>query len=997
MRLLLAFVWLILPLQLFAAGDFIIYADSYAAAGGNGTALTPYNNLTNVSFSVLHTACVKGSNVYVKLAGWFGKDVGDRFFIDTTQGGSNGFPISIIPWYNTNPVMSCMMPLTNWVATNGRGSTWYCTNAWTTNTGNYLWMSDGTNDHNYIPLPNNATDQTNLDRFQWVWTNNAIWLRDDRGMPGSSTNRWGYLYKNVAIDSMIYMRSSNIFVTNITFIGGPITGATRTQNPDIIFSGCTWAADALPYISGSSVIHFYGCRLLSAYDRSVAMFNGAYADWTFCEWEHINNYSPATTSTNVFRNCTFSGSYSSRQFAASSGSYYFFTNCIVASGNENASQMSASSSEITGNGTNSSVFANGVVTRFIGGLVSTNILFTNSSVSFPGFLEPPRQGWAARSDDDSANWFGQTNREPVAREFGVTTEWNVSAGINPGYNWATVSNLVNHGALRLNSHTFSHTDLNVTTNGVEVQYTGPSGPATMTVDAVGLTGLTNGVPQWTYAFTTATNMTNLFARVNANSGWNMTNWLLTNNWGTVFPNILLPGTSNVTASFLYWGINSNTLWSNEVIFNNLAVSTNSGFAISNHIINGISGGQPTYTNQVLYETTNGIKNIRGFSFSVDNNTIHWAQTNVPGFWPETPSVGLNAYLSNWKYWGTTATPGYPWALSNVTFVAAMADPFYNITAPASGLFTNGSFAYGRVQTNSNNAVSCDDYSYGDWTIYMSIYPDSLGSNQCLASVGLDAANHITFMLLTDGSLFLETAAGGVTNTLASPAASCPARTWRNILVRNTRTGCEIRTNLTGIAVRSTPRKTTFISGPAIIGRGTNWTTDWTNSYTGYMGCWGTGCGLYAYGAAMQAWAMAHGILFTSYDHGEGQMPTQLLLSWYEGLRDAKKGYSQPFDNSNAAANCMNSNMTRLDIYPAHSFDWNGLFTAKGLSLRRDSPAVGIGVPITGITNLFSIDGIRMTDGNGAPVAKTWDAGAYQNVQLEDVYQIPNAFDPGFGY
>jgi len=985
MRNLIIVLLSLIPLCGWAA-EFHYYVDSSVAAGGDGSIGSPYNHPSSVPMTKLKTWTSGGTNCYIDLAGWFEPTNGGRLIdMGTYASTITTNPITVRAWRSTNAVIACGYRLTNWVATNtGLGQTFVCTNI---NTGantnpTYLYVNRTGSDHDYVALPNNATNHTALDRMQWVWTNGMVWLRCDYGNP-DAIGYGIFLPTSYPLCNGLYLVGGNVAVTNVTFLFHPTYSNyrnLRVPTTNEWFSGCVFAADAAIY-GGNGSGWFDRCKFLCSSVVDYYLPAGYTLNFMSCLFDGVRSFTPGTN-TRVL-NCTAVSTANAQQFIGS-GVNLTITNSIFV-GNGLLSTLAGGS--LRGNGTNSSVAANSVLSLTLSGLPTTNMLVTNCTWGNPGFVNWPHRGYMGTSDDDSANYHTSTNRAPLAREFGLTHY----SMLNMNYYFPTSSagdmkSQIALGGWDVCNHSANHTVFDWVTNCLAV-WSSETTP-TMTVSTNGVALMSSpAVSNW-LSFSTFVDLNSLCAGISNISGWKASNGFPCG--VSAAANSLLYGTSNIVAASPapWWGFDRVRFWSNEFLIPCLQLSNYVGHTCSNWVQNGsVCGASRTVTyDMTAYVLTNGGSWISAYGV-VNTNLNHWPlqPPDIGGHVPYLSRPELNDFSQNWIWTGSggtfTTTPFYS---NNITLNSTQipgGNTIFNYDSPVMqvanayvAVFTNSAFM--GLPNQSVAGPQSEDWSFNDGVIYAVIYPDNLSSNQCLFETGVSANNYIRAYLMQNGALRLEAAADGITNSLTTATNVVQARAWAKVSFRTTPYTTDIRTNWWGKVGVGPVLRTRFATGQTLWGTCTNWTSGRTNYFTGCAIVMGSKTKMYAWGASLAAYCAVNGSVMISGGHGEGSVQTPLYVNYMDGIASVKNSGGFSASSLDAAAQWVRSRSTPLSLAPEQCLDWNEL--VGGFTLRSDSPAANIGTPISGITNLFSLDGVRMTDENGNPVKIGWSAGAYQN-------------------
>ncbi len=300
---------------------------------------------------------------------------------------------------------------------------------------------------------------------------------------------------------------------------------------------------------------------------------------------------------------------------------------------------------------------------------------------------------------------------------------------------------------------------------------------------------------------------------------------------------------------------------------------------------------------------------------------------------------------------SVASTGVAFTNSGVTFTSV--NPFY---FSASGVFNGSAYIYAA----NNNELN---FELGDWVVSIRIKPATLGT-QTLYFNGSDASNFIKIFLDSTGKLNLQIRKNGSDALLLTTSNAITLNAWNTVKVQNYNNKFILKLNGSGPAFNSTVKPDKY-TGVHYVGCGYDFgASSTTDFYNGNMDNFLSAVGTYYKTMGMLTYLSYIGGYFAMFAHGEPEIPIDV----WDVVLNVFKDYS--------------GELRVLTLDDAVEYiKQSGTLQADGQTvltefedvtdyrIASDSPCKEAGDPTvyTGEPNLYTLDGVQITDETGTVV------------------------------
>jgi len=303
------------------AADYIVYIDSTASAGGNGTIGTPWNAFSSINWTTATSAITAGSVVNINLKR------GSLFRTNLAIGASGvaGRPL-VVQAYGTGnkPVINGADIVTSWSASGaGLGSTWQATCG---ATAGAIFLVNGTP----FILGASATTLNDQEYFQ---SGTTLYFRNDAGNPTTLGLVTELSQRDpVTNNNHPYVTFSNIEFRNAN--ANAIAFSNVVNNQTVTDSDFYDCAQSLSFNTGANTVA--RCRFIrGGTAQQVALgATGVSADISYCLFKDSTSRGVRSQygTTLSLSNCTFYGMHGASYDNSSAAMTATLTNIIIAGG-----------------------------------------------------------------------------------------------------------------------------------------------------------------------------------------------------------------------------------------------------------------------------------------------------------------------------------------------------------------------------------------------------------------------------------------------------------------------------------------------------------------------------------------------------------------------------------------------------------------------------------------------------------------------------------------
>ncbi len=971
----------LLALSGIAQGNLIIYCSTTNTGTGSGTLLDPYRALASVSGSTSqHALTNNGTNVFVLLQN--GANFREKW---TFPSGFNGWATNwiTISNYNINPsVVETNFPIISGDNVVTNLNTWAGPGPGTTYTSivtvaTYAF-ADG------LPIQMAGGGASNLLNHQWFSVNGFFYIRWDDG-PIS-----GHLIEAQVRDTCMYTEATpgqyyNIY--NIWLRRGGTYNLRARHGTGFNFIGCRFLqGNELIDLDSVTNAIFWDCHISHGYGvENLLIETAGTFEFDFCNFECANEsfLQGGTSAGNAafisaaqaggFLNCGFPGSCGSA-VVNNSANTFWTANCyetgIASAPNSGGYAISTVGSMLTtnnfrmGSGKTPTKYTNGPVTEI--NLINGTPGF--KSPRYPIYMMWARDDKATVSDVDYLLNFMKTNYGFYGSWACDQVRWLLPQHSN------TLQSLYADGH-EMVSHSIFHTD-ETDDRAFYIKYTGSQAACTMTIANTNLTIFTNGVQWSNFVLNTGTSFTNMSGiQAGLQAMGNMT---------VAFPNASISANmdsallTNVSAVDIKTDFYTNHIDYTNMLTTELYVAK---WALENCITNGFVSGGIYYPNGNYNANTITQAMNAGFKFgrtvTSPPNAGYRLDTNDPMAFCAAVDVTGGILIMQCEGNANDANgSANHFTGVNISYSNAPAALVYS---GAQSAYCNGTNGYFWKAAN----VSFD-FSFGDWTFSEHIWPQSLGSTNTLMFMGTSDTNYFTTYVDNNGAFHAHCVTNGaVMLDLASANGTVTNAGYQKVGLVERYNEWRIYTN-DQLAARTTVvgRLPNFGGNIYLQGMTNIAAGSMTNFFRGLVDLIDMSKDGYYRASSMFDSMAEEGCFIQMYGHGETTAPFDFWRSCFDAASDyqARYGTNMLIISTATPIFAMIRNNGYVSATDGHSIvRTNRIADTHDYRLRADSNLrySGFLAPLLGKTNLYDLEGHRMTDGNGSLVRTAISIGPYE--------------------
>lgn len=932
------------------AAAFEIYCSTLNSAAGDGSIGNPYSALSSLVWTganSISNAIANGSNVVVYLQR--GSEFRETLTVGTS--GSGATTVAFADYGNgPKPKITGAIRYTNFVQYSGS----VYSNA-AAGTVVYVVM-DG-------DILTQGTHRDGLEDRQWVRTNSIIYVRDTRSNP---TNRVveGTL-RTRAVDCFT---RTNIYFTNIVMELGN-NDSIRVVGANILLEGCELRnSQYLIVFTSSSCTNFVArsCIFEKAFANQMLDIQGnsTRCDFYYCRFgpSPLTTYLVNITSggiggdVNNFVNCTFVGNrlYSILLGGGAQGKVNV-ANCMTvanAAGNSaGLDSFRATSGTMTLS--NCLIMASGKdPTKSISGISVSNALV----YAEPQFKSRRFPGVIVISCDDGRNFPDWLDLAAMATNYGYGI--NFAYSLYSANTWTVepeITNQLRQAVLdghEIASHSTYHSYLSED-RAFRTTYSGGAATATIAVANSNLTVQLDGTNYQVLDLTNVTHDTilDVYSHLNGLPDFSCLTFVGVGNDGALSRWLTNMAPSDIKGVSVTNYLHSTNRMYEEVVLSKAILES----IITNYTVNTFvypGGGQNATVIQSIkdagYIAGRGVNTPPADSYRIGSNYV-WLASVSPNIHGPVFSLPLENSA-------TDASAGASsWNASGITFQQTNV-----FRGSYSATFNGTSDHLFRV----DSAVY--DCSFGDWMWAGRVWPASMTNPMTLFFQGQNATNYVRVSIQTNGALRLDAMTnGGTVIDISSAAGSLTNLGWQSIEVSEYQNVWKLRVNETNVTTAIAFGRLADFGGVLLMGVGTNHVgAVRTNYFRGILDDLCMSAKGYWLTTSMLETMQEEGSIVHIFNHGLSQCTLAMWRVMLDAIYD--NGTIQVMTFSDARNYVVTNGFAydfTTDVYGRF------LITSNDYNIKATSAArlAGNTSPLFGVTNLFDLNGRRMTDGNGKPL------------------------------